>query len=266
MFLKKPARLEQALRDFRAIALLSVFSKLCTAVLVDLLHEEREPIVWKRLHVGAERGVNCEHMQALLTNILQRHWEWQEDRRTDLEPGFYRYNTLDVAKPSVLSRIPSLTGAHGHVAALLAEMQDVQGSACFENCDTEFGGSRCIRQGGVEAPVLWGRVAKYVPWKPEEKWKARFGGENDNEYVLQGMVWADYCWLLCDNKEGLVSRVNEIIAELLDLGMEPKLESLWWRSTHQAEEKKTMRAGDRGFAWDRRAQVETSPPGRHGGP
>ena len=32
-------------------------------------------------------------MQALLTNILQRHLEWQEDRLTDLEPGFYRYNT-----------------------------------------------------------------------------------------------------------------------------------------------------------------------------
>ena len=35
-----------------------------------------------------ERGVNCEHIGALLTNILQRHWEWQEDRWTDLEPGY----------------------------------------------------------------------------------------------------------------------------------------------------------------------------------
>ena len=39
---------------------------------------------------------------------------------------------------------------------LLAEMQDVQGSACFENCETEFTYSRCIRQGGVEAPVFAG--------------------------------------------------------------------------------------------------------------
>ena len=37
--------------------------------------------------MGAERGVNCEHMQALMTNIFQRHWEWQEDRRVDLQPG-----------------------------------------------------------------------------------------------------------------------------------------------------------------------------------
>ena len=26
---------------------------------------------------GAERGVNYEYLQALLTNILQKHWEWQ---------------------------------------------------------------------------------------------------------------------------------------------------------------------------------------------
>ena len=80
--------LKKWLRGFRAIALLGVFSKWYTTVLVDLLHKEKEPMEWRKLHVGAERGVNCEHMQALLTNILQRHWEWQEDRRTDLEPGF----------------------------------------------------------------------------------------------------------------------------------------------------------------------------------
>ena len=35
------------------------------------------------------------------------------------------------------------------------EMQDVRGSTCFENSETEFRYSKCIRQGGVEAPVLW---------------------------------------------------------------------------------------------------------------
>ena len=77
MLLKKPdAQLEKGPRGFRAIALLSVFSKWYTTVRVDVLH------------VGAQRGVNCEHMQAVVTSIFQRHWEWQEDRRTDLQPGF----------------------------------------------------------------------------------------------------------------------------------------------------------------------------------
>ena len=125
---------KKGLRGFRAIALLSVFSEWFTTVLVDLLHEEKEPVEWKRLHVGAERGVSCEHMQALVTNSFKRHWEWQEDRRTDLQPGGYRYNTafmasfdvktaFDVAKPSVVSKILTLTGVKGHLtAALLAEM------------------------------------------------------------------------------------------------------------------------------------------------
>ena len=41
VFLMKPdAKLEKGLRGFRATALVSVFSKWCTAVLVDLVHEE----------------------------------------------------------------------------------------------------------------------------------------------------------------------------------------------------------------------------------
>ena len=71
MLLEKPdAKLEKGLRGFLAMAPLCVFSKWYTTVLVDLLHEEREPIEWRSLHVGAERGVNREHRQALLTNTL----------------------------------------------------------------------------------------------------------------------------------------------------------------------------------------------------
>ena len=75
---------------------------------------------------------------------------------------------FDVAKPSVELKILSHTGVHGHVvAAVSAEMQDLHISAYFENCETAFRYSRCSRQGGVEAPVLWGRVVKFVLWKAE---------------------------------------------------------------------------------------------------
>ena len=90
VFLKKPdAKLEKGLRGFRAIALLSVLSEWYTTVVVNLLHEEKEPVESSKLHVGAERGVNCEHMQALVTYIFPRHWEWKEDRRIDLQPGLH---------------------------------------------------------------------------------------------------------------------------------------------------------------------------------
>ena len=104
---------------------------------------------------------------------------------------------LHVVKPAVVSRILTLTGVHRHVAAaLLEEMQDVRDSAS-ENSETELRYSRCTREGGMEAPVLWERVAKCVLWKAELKWKAKgwrlpFGGEKDDEYVLRGLMWADH--------------------------------------------------------------------------
>ena len=233
-----------------------------------MLHDEKEPSAWKRLHVGAERGVNCEHMmQALVTNTFQRHWEWQEDRRVDLQPGLFRYITafiasldvmtaFDVASLALVSKILTLTGVPGHLtAALLAEMQDVRGSASFENCETEFRYSRCIRQGGVEAPVLWGCIANYVFWKAEEKWRAKgrglsFGGQHDNEFSLRVMMWTDNYWLFSDSRERLVCKVNDIIEELLDLDMERKPESLWRTSTYKHEDKRTLRVGGRDKDWD----------------
>ena len=79
--------------------------------------------------------------------------------------------SVDVKMAFVVSMILSLTGVHGHLtAALLAEMQDVQGSACSENCETEIRYFRCIFQRIVEVFVLrelkW-RIAKNVLWEVE---------------------------------------------------------------------------------------------------
>ena len=93
-----------------------------TAVLVDLLHEERETSEWRSLHVGAQRGVNCDDMLALAANIFS------ETLREVGRPSggsaariFQIHSTafmasldvktaFDVAKPAVVSRTPTLTG------------------------------------------------------------------------------------------------------------------------------------------------------------
>ena len=100
-------------------------------------HEEKEPIEWRSFHVGTDRGVNYEHMQVLVTNIFQRQWEWQEDRRTDLQPGLYRYNTAFMVSLDMkdgIRRGQAFSGIEDtHLdrrtltAALLTEMQDVRG-------------------------------------------------------------------------------------------------------------------------------------------
>ena len=164
-------------------------------------------------------------------------------QKVDLQPEWYRYNTafmassdvktaFDVARPAVVSKILTLTGVHGHLtAALLAEMQDVHRSASIDNSETEFRYSRCIRQGGV-------RVAKYVLWKAEEKWRAK---------RLGVMMWADNHWIFSDNREKLICMVNDIIGVLLDLGLEAKPESL--SSTDKHEDMKTLSVGGRDKVW-----------------
>ena len=188
--------------------------------------------------MGADRGVNCEHMHVLVTNILQKHWEWKEDRR-DAVLGVGRQitafmasldvRTFEVAKPGV--------GTRGHVvAALLEEMKDIRGSACFKNCVAEFRYSGCIRQGSVEALVLWRKIAKCVLWRGEEKWKARrwglwFGGEDDDQHRFGCMMWADNCRIFSHDRVVLTVMIKDLIGEVMGLDMEPKPESLWWKST-----------------------------------
>ena len=63
---------------------------------------------------------------------------------------------FEVARLVVVADILEWTRVYGQiVAALMEEMSRVRGSACFENCETEFWYSKCVRQGRVEALVLW---------------------------------------------------------------------------------------------------------------
>ena len=41
----------------------------------------------------------------------------------------------------------------------------------------------------------------------------------------------------------MVCMVNDIVEELLDLDMAPKLETLWWKSTHEDEDGATLKVG-----------------------
>ena len=92
---------------------------------------------WEKLHVVAEK----------LSTLSKCR---QEDQRDAWVPGFFKYQTafvarldvktaFDVAKPSVVSRLLTHMETHAHVVAtLLEEVKDLRGSACFENCETEF--------------------------------------------------------------------------------------------------------------------------------
>ena len=68
------------MRSYRAVALTSVMSKWCANCIILRLERESEPEGWKQLHVGGIDGISCQHLQVLMAQLLQKHWEWQEDR------------------------------------------------------------------------------------------------------------------------------------------------------------------------------------------
>ena len=46
---------------------------------------EREPEIWKTLHLGGVDGISCQHLQIMITKLLQKQWEWQEERDSHIE-------------------------------------------------------------------------------------------------------------------------------------------------------------------------------------
>ena len=67
---------------------------------------------------------------------------------------------FDVARPKHFARIMEDHNVHGWIiAALLREMAGLEGHATFECVERKFSFARCIRQGSVEAPSLWQKMA-----------------------------------------------------------------------------------------------------------
>ena len=62
-----------------------------------------------------------------------------------------------------LARILDDHNTHGWlIAALLREMSGLPGTASFESVESRFSFDRCLRQGSVEAPRSWQKMASQI--------------------------------------------------------------------------------------------------------
>ena len=148
---------KKGIRSYRAIALTSVFSKWYAPCIILRLEQEREPENWKKPHVGGLNGISCQHLQEVATNLLQKHWEWQEDRTPMLRhvsvgrPTMYLASmhvktAFDEARPRHVAKIMENQETHGWlIAALLREMSGLEGKAMFECVESSFVLNRCLR-------------------------------------------------------------------------------------------------------------------------
>ena len=95
-----------------------------------------------------------------MTNLVQKHWEWQEDRRPMMRHGSVKRPTMylanmdiktafDVARPKHIERMIEDHDVHGWIiAALLRQMAGLEGQDTFVEC--------------VEAPRLWQKMAMQI--------------------------------------------------------------------------------------------------------
>ena len=79
---------------------------------------------WLLLLVGGLNNISCQDLQVMIANLLQKHWEWQENRERMKKHGCVARPTLflasldiktafDDAKPKHVANIMYRHGFHG---------------------------------------------------------------------------------------------------------------------------------------------------------
>ena len=62
--------------------------------------KKKEPEVWKQLHVKGVDGIWCQLFQVVM-KLLQKRWEWQEDRRKNCWHGSERRPAMHIASTDI---------------------------------------------------------------------------------------------------------------------------------------------------------------------
>ena len=135
------------------------------------------------MHVGGIEGISCQHLQVMMTQLPQKHWEWQEDRRHNVwhrsenRPTMYT-GSMDIKTASDhIAKCLVEQDTYGWItAAMLSGMEGLEGHATFEDVERRFNLTRRIRQGSVEAPTLWLKLAKHILWNAEQEWTTEGDG------------------------------------------------------------------------------------------
>ena len=55
------------------------------------------------MHVGGIDAVSCQHLPVLMTQLLQKHGRWQEDRRKDVWHGSEKNSSMYVVGTDIMA-------------------------------------------------------------------------------------------------------------------------------------------------------------------
>ena len=132
----------------------------------------------------------------------------------------------------------------------MREMSGLSGKAMFERVECSFAFNHCLRQGSLEAPHLWQKMATQKLANVEEEWMKQRKGvlmdietKGGGEHQICSFMWADNFLMMSHSKKHLEQMVKDLIEEAARVDLEPKPASLWWTSTYPSEEKEEMMLG-----------------------
>ena len=138
----------------RGIALTSVMSKWYASCIFLRLEKAKGPEKGEHLHIGGVEEISCQHLQVMVTNLLQKQWEWQEEGNpamrhgTVVRPTMYMAcldikTAFDEAKPKRVAKVMDDHNTHEWIIAALLRMAKPSlnvwkaGSLSIAACDKE---------------------------------------------------------------------------------------------------------------------------------
>ena len=130
------------------------------------------------------------------------------------------------------------------MSALLPEMANLKGKAAFESMECTFPFTRCIRQGGVEAPRVWLKMAVQILWNLEEEWQKRkmlLRSETGQKgfHQICSFRWVNNYWILSQSQKILGQMVKELVEEVKRWDREPKQATCGGRVPMPARRRRT---------------------------
>ena len=187
-----------------------------------------EPEKWKNLHVGGVDGISCQHLQVMVSNLLQKHWERQEERNpvmrhgTVVRPTMY-LASLDIktafneAKPKHVAHILDGHNTHGWlIVALLREMWGWEAWPRLNAWKAALVSTEaCDKEAWKPHPRLWQKMATQIWANVEEKWMRKRSGIL-LDFGWEGIHQIGSFMCLCimsHSKENLEQMLRDVIEE-----------------------------------------------------
>ena len=144
---------------------------------------------------------------------------------------------FDEARPKHVAKIMDSHNTHGWIiAALLREMLGLSGKAMLECVESSFAFNRCLRQGSVEAPRLWQKMATQILANVDEEWMKQrkgvlMGIEPEGEvHQICSFIWADNFWIMSHSKKHLEQMLKYLMKKRLKWIWSPNLQACGGRA------------------------------------